>query len=289
MRMISAAFLTFLLSINSSWGQSQPSMNGISFTQFGDFSRDWPLVTVRFRKDTQEMRFVYANEIALKALEAGQSKYPDGAVFGKIGLETRVDPSFPASASPQGTRRIQFMVRDQKRYKDTDGWGYAIFSSDGQPLPGDAKNIAKACAACHSLVPERGYVFSQPLRLVAGPKTLPPSFPFQDVSTNELPGEVRKHLGEQKTIRSLRGPLQETNFFGTMDEIRPVLAQEVLRSGRPALLLSADKQRFSIVRASTNVKFECASSERALWAIHTLSPESKEKTYELDFCQSLDN
>ena len=48
---------------------SHIKMNDISLHQFGDFTKEWKLVTVRYRKDTEEMRFTYANPTAAETLK----------------------------------------------------------------------------------------------------------------------------------------------------------------------------------------------------------------------------
>ena len=138
------------------------SMNGFTLKQFGDYVHNWHFVTVRFRHDSGEMRFVYANDIAWKALLAGSKDYPDGAVFAKSAVMTNDDPSFIDSAVPSGARREQFMVRNRKRFKDTDGWGYAVFDDQGRVSIGETQNkTSEACNACHLAVPDRGMIFSQ--------------------------------------------------------------------------------------------------------------------------------
>jgi hypothetical protein len=80
------------------------SMNGISYDTFGDFFKKWHFVTARYRKDTEEMRFTYANDIAWRALQEGAGPpgavkdYPEGAAFGKVGVMTQDDPAFTSSA-----------------------------------------------------------------------------------------------------------------------------------------------------------------------------------------------
>src|SRR6185436_10943563 len=56
-------------------------MNGYKLSDFPDFEKKWKLVTVRFRKDTGEMRFTYANDLAFENLQKGVIDYPDGAIF----------------------------------------------------------------------------------------------------------------------------------------------------------------------------------------------------------------
>ncbi len=102
-------------------------MNGFLFSDFGQFEKNWKLVTVRYRQDTGELRFTYANPKAWKAMSSGKAEYPDGSIFAKTGYMTDDDPSFTSSKIPSGSRRYQFMVKNKKKYKDQDGWGYALF------------------------------------------------------------------------------------------------------------------------------------------------------------------
>ena len=99
------------------------TMSGYTFNDYRDFQKNWKLVTVRYRKDTDEMRFTYANDLAYSTLMSGKTDYPDGAVFAKIGFKTEPDPAFSSSAVPSGIRRYQFMVRDSKKHTSTNGWG----------------------------------------------------------------------------------------------------------------------------------------------------------------------
>lgn len=101
--------MPFLVSFNKG------TMNGYSFKEYKDFPQKWKLVTVRFRKDIDEMRFVYANELAFKALQSGTGKYPDGAIFGKLGVRSKDDPEFASSMVPSGVHRYQLMVKNSKK------------------------------------------------------------------------------------------------------------------------------------------------------------------------------
>lgn len=140
-------------------------MSGMHLSDFPEFNKTWHEVTVRFRKDTGELRFVYANDAAWRTLSQNRTDYADGAIFAKIAVATNDDPSFPTSAVPGGVRRYQLMVRNKKMYAETDGWGYALFDNDGLTFPENPKNMVLACAACHRIVRERGEVFSQPMQI----------------------------------------------------------------------------------------------------------------------------
>lgn len=229
-------------------------MNGIKFEDFKNFTKEWHLVTVRYRKDTGEMRITYANDIAWKELRDPKAEFSDGAIFGKVGIATEVDPAFTSSQVPTGAKRFQLMVKDRKKYKSTQGWGYALFSSDGRLFDEDIKTKTLACAACHALVRERGFVFSRPMTIdfddqfkdfAAIGKNKPP-FAVKKVSS--LGTAIAKHLPKDvKTLSSLEGDLKKHAFSGTLDEVIPLLIENVKTSGTTSALY-LDEKNFTLVQ-----------------------------------------
>lgn len=235
-------------------------MNGIKRSDFQNFEKDWRLVTVRYRKDSNEMRWTFANDLAWKTLSSGSISYPDGAMFGKIGVVTHEDSQFTSSAVPSGARRFQFMVRDKVKYADTGGWGYALFDVDGKLFPEAIKETTMACYACHRIVQNRGEVFSQPFQFLDGSKSLFNStffsenkgfhkIQFKTVAKKNLPEAVRKQLPKEiSQIRTVDVAfLQENLFQGTLDEIKPSLELESYNKKLPAALISTDGLRFSLI------------------------------------------
>ena len=61
----SMAFLLFALFLGQNL-LAETKMNEISADQYEDFKTSFNFVTVRYRKDSAEMRFVYANDLAFK-------------------------------------------------------------------------------------------------------------------------------------------------------------------------------------------------------------------------------
>lgn len=245
------------------WAQAdsfkgQSEMNGISYKDYEGFEDKWKFVTVRYRSDTGEQRFTWGNEPAMKALESGATDYPDGAVFAKIGFATEKDPSFESSMVPSGAKRYQFMVRDKKKYASTGGWGYALFDGNKLTYDVDPKAQAMACYACHKLVPERGEVFSQPLKISSFAAKVPApvengevrvsAVKFETLPLKKLPEVVRRSLPERsRGVRSVTGELRNNVFRGTIDEIRPTLVEEVKRTGLPAALVALKDSQFAAV------------------------------------------
>ena len=71
---------------------------------------------------------------------------------------------------PQKLLNADFMVKDNKRFADGGGWGYAVFDYDaasGTFKPGTSAdtapqgNDAKCGAACHSTAKATDYVFAE--------------------------------------------------------------------------------------------------------------------------------
>jgi hypothetical protein len=240
------------------WGQSQFSgqteMNGIKFEDHKNFSTDWKLVTIRYRKDTAELRLTYANELAYTAMMAGKFQYPDGAVFAKTGIHTSADPEFTSSAIPRHIRRFQLMVKDAKKYKTTGGWGYALFDPTGKTFPEEPVATQEACYACHTVVRHKADVFSEPFSFVAGTKiAAPPSkapselskLKFEKRATKKLSQALQKILTGHKHVSQLRHSLIEKHVFqGTLDELKPVLIERAMKDQQPAIFVSQDGERY---------------------------------------------
>lgn len=230
------------------------TMNGYRFSDYAGFESKWHFVTVRYRKDTGEMRLVYANDLAWKTLKSGKTNYPDGAAFGKVGIATKEDPAFASSAVPSGARRFQLMVKDAKKHGSDDGWGYAIFDEKGATFPGDKATQVKACAACHHIVPDRGYVFSELMPVSLSGKRGAFAVESQDrikfrvVSSGSLPKAAFSLIPQSvKKVDIVSGDLAKFLFQGTLDEIRPTLAKRAYTTRRPAALVSRDKSHFSLI------------------------------------------
>lgn len=293
--------------------ETSKSMHGIKLADYGDFEKKWKLVTVRFRKDTGELRFTYANGLAWKHLKKLSEKensppgsvekmpiesYPRGAVFAKVGIKTADDPAFVSSAVPSGVRRVQFMVRDEKKFAETDGWGYALFDSAGSTFPGDLKQASMACAACHKIVPDRGYVFSQfmtglaPAKSQEAPKEKSAGgelgrIKFETKAAGSLPEHVQIQLPPKtEVVRMVVGEITKHVFPGTLDEIRPALTQEAVRSGNPTILFSQQKDSvyYSIVY-STKTRGSCADGQTEFLGVMNTTEKST-TTQNIRFCES---
>lgn len=265
-------------------------MNGLKFATYKGFWEDWKLLTVRYRLDNREQRFVYANAKALKALKE-RTPYPDGAAFGKIGFSSMGDPAFESSLEPRHVNRMQIMLKDSGKFKETDGWGYALFDGTGRTFAEDPAKTTIACHACHKLVPDRDFVFSRSVNyfgsLQPEESVFRAGLPFEDVKVAELPERLKKKIPKQYiSARSLGGMIRKFLFQGTLDEIRPALINQALEKGTPALLMSEDGSRFTAVW-KVEKKKSCppGSDGTELVIFQTLlDNQGREQLHESSFC-----
>lgn len=268
-------------------------MNGIEYEHYKNFNKKWKLVTVRFRKDTEEMRYTYANPLAYKTLMAGKTDYPEGAAFGKVGVQTGHDPLFESSLVPNGARRYQLMVRNKRKYKEQSGWGYALFDERGVPFPEDHKTQIVACAACHAVAEERGFVFSQiadtATREVQDKwilKSKNVKIHFNMVQRSDLPENVLKLIPKDfKFVRIMIGDITNNIFQGTLEEIRPLLSRESFESRQPAVLKSNDGLRYSLVFPENLGSFCNVNGKSGIYMKSIFTNFNKENNLsELSYC-----
>ena len=265
--------ILFLLFSSSIVFGSEVSMNDIKLLQYGDFTQKWKLVTVRFRQDSHEMRFTYANDLAWESMTKGVAVYPDGAVFAKVGFKSGVDPAFNSSIVPSGARRFQFMVKDAKKYAETDGWGYALFQSNGELFEGDQKTATFSCHACHKLVAERNFVFSEPIEVSPVIKKIRTTYNLEknkshlfytSLKAKDYQSNLKKFKNKigENSLEIIDGDMREYFFGGTLDEVTPLLINHVLLTKKPSGFVSRDQGTFKILKFSKNGK-SCSAEEYA--------------------------
>jgi hypothetical protein len=97
----------------------------------------------------------YANAAGMQGYRTGA--FPDGAILIDDLVAFTVDDS--GSFHEGARRRVAVMVKDAKRFADTGGWGFEIFTGDAPDASlSDAGRAA--CYACHSTSGETA-VFSK--------------------------------------------------------------------------------------------------------------------------------
>ncbi|MBP0902221.1 heme-binding domain-containing protein [Mariniflexile gromovii] len=135
------------------------SPNGIKYSD--DF-KNWKVLSLNTLYG-ETMRVTYGNDILVKAIESEQfNSIPDGAIAVKAVWEQTQNKY--GEITPGKFINVQFMVKDAKKHKDTEGWGFAKFSTQNLIPYGKTPDFAvNACISCHRLkAKETGYLFNVP-------------------------------------------------------------------------------------------------------------------------------
>lgn len=137
-----------------------PAPNGINYIQG---YQNWQAISTTDRFDNGTMRIIYANEIAVDAINKNNiSPWPDGAIFAKVLWKQLIDKE--GNVTPGDYIHSEFMIKDAKKYKNTDGWGWARWvGSDLKPYGKSAAFVAE-CMDCHQPMKDNDFVFTMPLQ-----------------------------------------------------------------------------------------------------------------------------
>jgi Cytochrome P460 len=143
---------------------------GLAFSEFRGYEA-WQVVSVS--QDGDKIAAILANPLMIEAYLTGipgnGKPVPDGAKMAKIHWVPKKMEAFPAATVPGTQHDVDFMVKDSKRFAGSGGWGYAVFNYDAGSdnfTPGTEADTppqghdAKCGFACHTIVKERDYVFT---------------------------------------------------------------------------------------------------------------------------------
>ena len=144
---------------------------GLAFSEFRGYE-SWP--TVSISHSDKLLAVTLANPEMIKAFQAGipdnGQPFPDGVKMAKIHWNPKMHATFTTTAVPASLHDVDFMVKDSQRFSDSGGWGWAAFKYDAAtdkftpfttadtPPQG---NDAKCGLACHTIVKNRDYVFTE--------------------------------------------------------------------------------------------------------------------------------
>jgi hypothetical protein len=146
--------------------------NGLAFSEFRGYE-DWPVIAI---SNNQGMIAVtVGNAAMMDAYKAGVPEngkpFPDGAKMAKIHWSPKTQETYPGQPTVPGTQHdVDFMVKDSKRFADSGGWGWGAFAYDAaantfRPFTTadnpPQENDAKCGLACHTVVQNRDYVFTE--------------------------------------------------------------------------------------------------------------------------------
>jgi hypothetical protein len=156
---------------------SLKSPNGISFAEFKGYEK-WQVIASALADDAGGcgsspdagcIKSIVGNAVAIRmysdGIPANGRPVLDGAMFAKIEWLKHHEVSPYGETVPGRLTEAAFMVKDSKRFPDTNGWGYATMvydaATDTWKAKGDSAAFGKAeCHACHTIVKARDYLFT---------------------------------------------------------------------------------------------------------------------------------
>ena len=145
---------------------------GLAFSEFRGYE-DWPVIAIS--ENGGKLAVIMGNPVMIEAYKEGVpdngKPFPDGAKMAKIHWIPKKQETYPGQPTVPGTQHdVDFMVKDSKRFADSGGWGWGAFEYDAasdtfspateadNPPQG---NDAKCGFACHTVVKNRDYVFTE--------------------------------------------------------------------------------------------------------------------------------
>ncbi len=145
---------------------------GLAFSEFRGYE-SWPVIAIS--ENGGIIAAIMGNPAMIDAYNEGVpgngKPFPDGAKMAKIHWIPKKQEAYPGQPTVPGTQHdVDFMVKDSKRFADSGGWGWAAFNYDtasdtfspateaDKPPQG---HDAKCGFACHTLVKNRDYVFTE--------------------------------------------------------------------------------------------------------------------------------
>ena len=144
---------------------------GLSFSEFKGYE-GWQVVATS--TNDKLVAVIVANPTMIAAYQAGipgnGKAFPNGSKMAKVHWKPAKNVHFPDTTVPGALNDVDFMVKDSKRFADSAGWGWAAFEYDTASDAFRPANLtdsppqehdAKCGLACHTVVQNRDYVFTE--------------------------------------------------------------------------------------------------------------------------------
>ena len=146
--------------------------NGLALSEFRGYE-GWPVIAIS--ENGGLISVILGNPVMIEAYKGGApgngKPFPDGSRMAKIHWNPKKNESAPGQPTvPGALHDVDFMVKDSKRFADSGGWGWAAFNYEAAVdtfVPATAGdnppqgNDAKCGFACHTIVKNRDYVFTE--------------------------------------------------------------------------------------------------------------------------------
>ena len=146
-------------------GAAQPAAvpvapNGIAYLP--DY-KNWQAISTTERFDNGTLRVVFGNDVAVKAIrEKHINPWPNGTAFAKVAWDQLADAE--GNVRPGAFKQVEYMLKDDRKYAATKGWGWARFKTPQLVPYGKDALFTTECIRCHQPQQHNDFVFTQPLR-----------------------------------------------------------------------------------------------------------------------------
>lgn len=149
----------FLLA-HAAQAQVPAAPNGIAFPK--DY-KEWRVIAVSQRADSNTMRVIVGNDVAVAAARAGRTNpWPEGAILGKVVWKPAKDPLWAPATVPGELVHVEFMEKNSKAFAATGNWGYSRWRTAKLEPHGRDAGFAQECAGCHQAAKSQDFVFTRP-------------------------------------------------------------------------------------------------------------------------------
>jgi Haem-binding domain/Cytochrome P460 len=142
--------------------EPKDELNGITYHDLAGFP-GWKAISTTDRFDNGTLRLIMGNDIAVRAIREGNTHpWPAGATFAKVAWDQLPDSAGEVHAG--AFKQVEFMIRDEEKYKSTDGWGFARWVG-GLAMRPYGKDVAftTECTICHQTMAANDHVFTLPI------------------------------------------------------------------------------------------------------------------------------
>ncbi|MDB4922529.1 heme-binding domain-containing protein [Mucilaginibacter sp.] len=148
------------------WQNVKPAVNlpqaanGITYNP--DY-KNWQPISTTERFDNGTMRVIFGNDVAVKAIKENNIRpWPNGTIFAKVAWDQLED--MDGNITTGAFKQVEYMIKDDKKYASTKGWGWARFKTPKMVPYGKNAMFATECVDCHKPLKDEDFVFTRPIK-----------------------------------------------------------------------------------------------------------------------------
>ena len=134
--------------------------NGVAYDP--DY-KNWQPISSTDAVNNGTMRVILGNAIAIRAIKENNTRHwPNGTTFAKVQWDQLADKV--GNIHTGEFKQVEYMIKDDKKYADTEGWGWARFKTPELVPDGKDAMFTAKCISCHRPVKNEDYVFTFPIK-----------------------------------------------------------------------------------------------------------------------------